>query len=242
MMVSEKRAVELEALRHACRSLLESLNDAPRAGTPEWEELFALRRQEVERQLKVLSKRPDLLTIDRPSRTLPEMPGLKPSSFWRGPSDGDGVEGIGMVDYRSIALNEVDLSEVVLIDGICGADEEVIDGVTFIHEGGQLNEEMRRKLMQKAGHIRLDLGVYNALMAHPERIPESWKKGSKEIYFDDPVRGPNGGCFLVGFQWLNDRWVSCCHCAILGWRGDARIAVLLAEPVGRATNVLSIEA
>jgi hypothetical protein len=71
-------------------------------------------------------------------------------SIWRGPADGDGLQGEEQQDSRSLALQEVDLSQV-LFETNLKPDEFRIVG-----------EEKLRRLKEK-GVIRLDARIGQAL-------------------------------------------------------------------------------
>ena len=134
-------------------------------------------------------------------------------SFWLGPADGNGLEGKPEQDDCSLALTEVDLSEI-LLEAHLKSRETSITG-----------EERLRRLIA-ADRIRLDLGVFKTLWDNKEMIPASFSGRTNNnatcVFFDgQTLRSPDGqrftlflslsggGAWRWGVRWLgHDRFVS----------------------------------
>jgi len=106
-------------------------------------------------------------------------------SIWRGAPDGDGKSGPENQDERSLALTWIDLRKVRL-ENCLARGEDSITG------------EERRRRLERAGHVRLDAGVFLALFGEFRRcIPPSWREKTNgeitSISFDGTLlRGPDG--------------------------------------------------
>lgn len=119
-------------------------------------------------------------------------------TIWKGPADGNGLEGEEEYDTRSTALTELDLTKVKL--------------VTMLKSGEtSITGEERLKRLKEAGHIRLDAKIFQTLWENKPLIPESWKEkingNTKFVSFDGTVLRSSGGdrCILY-LYWLGDKW------------------------------------
>ena len=154
---------------------------------------------------KPLTKKPEIfvpvsniITIDRsqpfsPARFIGE--GWK---VWRGPVDDNGLEGEEEQDGWSLALTEVDLSQV-RFETMLRPNETRITG------------EEKLKRLKQAGYIRLDAKVLQTLWQDKSLIPESWKEkvngNIRCIFFDGTVlRSPDGRRSVLYLYWRGGQW------------------------------------
>jgi hypothetical protein len=162
---------------------------------------------------------PQILVVDRSKRFDPATFVAPNWSIWKGPADGNGLEGEEDQDQRSLALSQIDLAKVRF-------DTTLRDG-----EPSVLGEERLRRL-KAMPDIRLDALVFQTFYENPDRIPDSWKRDEtgniRHIYFDGTVlRTPDGyrcvPClyFFGGrwdwgyFFWLEQRWDALRHSVLL---------------------------
>jgi len=140
-------------------------------------------------------------------------------TIWRGPSDGNGLEGDEDQDRNALALSELDLNAVTFDD--CIEDgEKVVKG-----------EEKLLRLKAKSSIRRLDALTFHTIWENPELIPEHWKEqtdgNTTYRYFDGTVlRNPFGSrCVLClyfwgggwrwSYGWLGSGWYSFSPSAVL---------------------------
>lgn len=90
---------------------------------------------------------PKIIPIDRSTPLNPEKLLGKGWTIWRGPSDGNGLEGEEEQDKRSLAITKLDLSKIQLVTTL-RKGENVVNG----------EENLRR--LREANHICLDAGVF----------------------------------------------------------------------------------
>ena len=120
-------------------------------------------------------------------------------------------------DERSVILNEIDTSEIVL--------EPMLQGEPAISR-----EEHFMRLKQ-AGHIRLDARIFRMLWENQRLIPECWKgtlKYHKHIFFDGTVLKNQYGRYVFTMYWDNDEgwnW-TCCQLDKGRWKAKDVSAVL----------------
>lgn len=105
-------------------------------------------------------------------------------SFWRGPMDGNGLEGDLEQDSRSLELTEVDFSKILL-------ETCLKDGENYT------SGDERIERLIKAERILLDLGVFKTLWDNKASIPARFKEKTKGnttfIFFDgQTLRSPFG--------------------------------------------------
>lgn len=95
-------------------------------------------------------------------------------------------------DERSLALQEIDLSQVQLVIMLTKR-ESVVKG----------EEKLRR--LKEAGYVRLDAKIFQELWENQEFIPEDWKE--KVVYFDGTVfQSPVGGRCVLDLYWSGSCW------------------------------------
>ncbi len=120
-------------------------------------------------------------------------------SIWRGPANGNGLEGEEERDSHSATLTELDLDQVQLITCL-KRGESVTTG------------EERIKRLRADGRVRLDENAFQAFWENREQLPACLKErvngNIKLIFFDGVVlRGPDGRrctlflCFDDGGSW-----------------------------------------
>lgn len=163
----------------------------------------------VRNQCQLIVGESKIISIDR---TVPFNPAEfigEGWTFWRGPADGNGLEGDLEQDSRSLALTEVDISKILL--------EVHLNGKETYTTG-----EERLKRLIATDRIRLDLGVFKTLWDNKALIPTRFKEktngNTTYIFFDgQTLRDPNGKrctlCLFLGgdgawywyVDWLDDR-------------------------------------
>ena len=116
-------------------------------------------------------------------------------------------------DERSLALAEVDLTKVSF------------EMILKERESSVAHEE-KLKHLKNAGHIRLDVKVFQILWENQHLIPESWKDHPYILFEGTVLRGSDGClCVLCLYWWHGERhW----RCLGLGYRSviDSVSAVL----------------
>lgn len=144
---------------------------------------------------RVIVGEPKVIPIDRTNPFNPAEFIDAGWSFWRGPADGDGLEGELEQDARSLSMPEVDLSKI-LLETHLKTRETYTTG------------EERIKRIIAAGEVRVDLGVFKTLWDNKVLIPLRFKEKTNNnttfIFFDgQTLRSPGGGrCTL--YLYLND--------------------------------------
>ena len=121
-------------------------------------------------------------------------------------------------DERSLALTEIDLAKVWL-------ETTLRDGETRVR-----GEEKLRRL-KEAGHIRLDVRVFQTLWENQALIPESWKQKTNGettyICFDGTVlRNPRGYRYGLSLYWDDGQWHWNYDWLEYGWHVNIPSAVL----------------
>lgn len=142
---------------------------------------------------------PNILRIDRSVKFDPVKFLGEGWSIWRGPKDGNGLEGEEDQDPNSLALSEFDLTQVRLEHMLEGEAETWIKG------------EVKQERLKSAKRIRLDARVFQALWENQSQIPESWKELTNGIttfiYFDGTIlRSPVGLRCVLCLYWRDGRW------------------------------------
>ena len=129
---------------------------------------------------------------------------------WRGPINGNGLEGEEECDKRSLALQEVDFTQARFVDGL-KEGEKTVKG----------EEKLRR--MRESGDILLDPGFAVTLLNEPGQATLEWYyKTTGKTYLDFMgriLRNPNGNRYVLCvfrsgggqwgwrfFFWLGDGW------------------------------------
>lgn len=120
-------------------------------------------------------------------------------SFWKGPANGNGLEGDPEQDSRSLELTEVDISKILL-------ETHLKDGESYT-----TGDERIERLIH-AERILLDLGVFKTLwdkkVLIPARFKEKTKGNTTYIFFDgQTLRGPDGyRCTLCLYLVVDGDW------------------------------------
>lgn len=158
--------------------------------------------------------RPNILLIDRSEPFNPAKFIGAGWSIWRGPANGNGLEGEEDRDPRSATLTELDLNQIQLVTGL-KRGESVTTG------------EERIKRLRTDGRVRLDENAFQAFWENRAQLPERFKErvngNIRFIFFDGVVlRGPrgrrcalclyfrNGGSWHWDYDWLDiDRDAGC---------------------------------
>lgn len=119
-------------------------------------------------------------------------------TIWRGPANGNGLEGELDQDERSIALNEADLTKV-RFETTLEKGEKVVNG------------EKRLIRLKAKNVIRLDAGLFAELWADKSKIPEQWKEktngNTTYVFFDGTIlRCPHGNRYVLSLYWDGYAW------------------------------------
>ena len=179
--------------------LLEKLSD------PEWLEAS----KKFLRKENPWPKQVDVITINRTRPFNPAEFIGEGWSIWRGPADGNGLEGDEEQDERSLKLTEVNFSKVRLETCLKGGESSV-------------KGEEKLKRLKETNCIRLDAKIFQTLWQNQHLIPESWKEktngNTTYVFFDGTtLRGPFGrrivlylffrdGKWYWYYCWLEDDW------------------------------------
>jgi len=140
---------------------------------------------------------PSLIQIDRSQPFNPSFVG-KDWTIWKGPVDGNGLEGVEDQDERSLALTELDLTKVQF-ETTLKKGEDCVEG------------EQKHKRLKEMGHIRLDAKMFRTLWDNKTLILESWKEKvngyTRYIFFDGTVlRRPGGDRYVLCLYWRDGGW------------------------------------
>lgn len=119
-------------------------------------------------------------------------------TIWKGPEDGDGLYGKEEQDERSLALSEVNLTDVYL--------RTMLEN----HEG-QVSYATWLERLKRSGLIRLDAKVFQTFWENQNLIPERWKEKTNGhttyIYFDGTIlRDPGGLRHIIFLCWTGMAW------------------------------------
>jgi hypothetical protein len=141
-------------------------------------------------------------------------------SIWKGPADGDGLQGEEQQDFRSLALQEVDFSQVLL--------------ETYLKEGKEwITGEEKLRRMKESGVIRLDAHVAQAPWGEEGHKTLEWLRKEKGVIYIDfmgtELRSPNGVRCVLCLYWYGN-WRDL-HFRVLrdDW-GAAHSSAALAKP------------
>jgi len=129
-------------------------------------------------------------------------------SIWRGPADGNGLEGEEERDSRSATLTELDLDKVQLM-------------TCFKRGESMTTGEERIKRLRTYGRVRLDENAFQTFWENREQLPARFKErvnGNVQFIFLDGVvlRSPDGGRYALclyfsgggSWRWRSD-WLDC---------------------------------
>lgn len=179
----------------------------------QWEQQFKrfLRKEpcwiftnaELEAHTKVIVGEPKIIKIERTKLFNPAEFISSGCSIWRGPKDGNGLKGKEDQDKRALDLTEVDISKIRLETMLRSGEASV---------GG----EERLERLKKAGHIRLDVKIFQILWENQSLIPEEWKEktdgNTTFIFFDGTIlRYPRGDRCVLYLYWSVGKWCWLCY-------------------------------
>ncbi|MEK7498614.1 MAG: hypothetical protein AAB611_02005 [Patescibacteria group bacterium] len=130
-------------------------------------------------------------------------------SVWRGPSDGNGLEGEEDQDERSLNITELDLSKIRSVTTLKGKEKEITG-----------RENLKR--LKASGNIRLDAKVFQTFWENQHLIPELWQEevngNIRFVYFEGTVlRSPSGNRCILFLFFNGGRWYW-----YYAWLGDGR--------------------
>ena len=113
--------------------------------------------------------------------------------LWRGPLDGDGLEGEIEQDERSLALTEIDLTRIGLRTCL-RSGEHCLGGREFLRR------------LQAGNDILLDAGIFQYLWKNPHLFPLGLKEKIDDhricvFFFGSPLRDPDGRCCILYLYW-----------------------------------------
>ncbi len=119
-------------------------------------------------------------------------------TIWKGPKDGNGLSGDKEQDQRSLALTEVDLTDVRFKTMLTGRETSV-------------KGETKLERLKQAGDVRLDAKVFQTLWENQILIPERWKEqtngNTTYIFFDGTVlRDSRGSRYVLYLGWSVGAW------------------------------------
>lgn len=139
-------------------------------------------------------------------------------NVWRGPKDGNGLEGEEEQDGGALVLTEVDIG-MIRLENMLKPGETSVNG----------EEKLRR--LEKAGHTRLDAKVLQTLWENQYLIPEKWKEKTNGqatyIFFDGTVLWYfSGDRYVLCLYWDGDKWRRSCGCLDSNWHANDPSAVL----------------
>lgn len=114
-------------------------------------------------------------------------------SIWKGPAEGNGLEGEEEQDARSLVLTMLDITRLRLETTLKGDETSVVGEGKF-------------KRLQKMTDTRLDAGIFQTFWRNQHLIPERFKAKTNgnitRIYCDGTVlRSPNGSRCVLCFYW-----------------------------------------
>ena len=120
-------------------------------------------------------------------------------------------------DERSVTLNEIDTSEIVL--------------ESMLHNETAISKEEHFMRLKQTGHIRLDARIFRTLWENQQLIPECWKgtlKDHMHIFFDGTILKNQYGRYVFSMYWNKDEgWSWTCSQLDKGrWKSKDVSAVL----------------
>jgi len=165
---------------------------------------------------KVIIVEPKVIQIDR---SVPFDPATFIGAGWT----------IEEQDKRALALNQIDLTEVMFETTLEKKEKSIIG-------------EERLKRLKSMNRIRLDAGVFKTLWDNQHLIPLKWREqpngNTTFIFFDGTVLlNPNGNRFVLWLYWDDGRW-SWDYCWLANdWDANSSSAVLTNSTVASETSV-----
>jgi hypothetical protein len=132
-------------------------------------------------------------------------------------------------DERAVALNEIDLTEVMF-------DTTLEKGEKSIKGENKLNR------LKEKGRIRLDAGIFKTLWENQHLIPEKWKEqtngNTTYIFFDETVlRSPGGDRCVLYLFWIDGEWGWSSRWLEVGFSARSPSAVLASSTEVSETQV-----
>ena len=134
----------------------------------------------------------EILKIDRSTPFDPATFMGEGCSIWRGPTNGNGLEGEEQQCEESLTLTEVDIAKITRKTCLKGKEP-------FVH-----GEEFLRRL-KRGTSLRLDAKIGQTLLENPHRIPKDWK-GTCVHFMGTEVRDTSGYRFVLYLCWSGARW------------------------------------
>lgn len=161
---------------------------------------------------------PKIITIDRSTPFNPAKFIGKGWSIWRGPADGNGLEGEEEQDTQSLAITELNPSKIRLVSTLR-------EGETVV--GGE--ENLRR--LREANHVCLDAGIFQTFWNHKELIPPLSKEltngATTYIFFaGTTLRSPDGDRHVLYLFFDGSLWRWFCRWLANDWHVSRPSAVL----------------
>lgn len=140
--------------------------------------------------------------------------------IWRGPKDGNGLEGEEAQDKRSLALSEVDMFSVRFENMLNEEDGE-----------GSIKGEEKILRLKMAKFIRLDARLGRDLLAEPGQATLEWLFKERGIaWFDLPgtiLRDPRGRRLVLSLYRRDGEWGWDVHWLESDWYRSYPSAVLV---------------
>ena len=186
------------------------------------EVLTEIQEEETKREQEALSLQSpptNALLIDRTQPFNPSTFIRVGWSIWKGPIDGDGLEGEEAQDERSLVLSEVDLSQV-RFETMLKRGETSIRG------------EAKLMCLKASDNILLDAKVLQTLLENQSLIPERWKEKTNGfttyIFFDGTeLRSSIGDRYVLYLYRYDSGWDWSSSWLGLGWDARSPSAVLV---------------
>ncbi len=126
-------------------------------------------------------------------------------TIWKGPANGNGLEGEEEQDMRSLALTTLDVTHLRLETTLKGGETSIV------------GEEKLKRFTAMTDVIRLDLGIFQTFWRNQLLIPERFKaktNGNTTYVFCDGtvLRSPCGNRCVLYFCWRDDtrEWIRGC--------------------------------
>ena len=150
----------------------------------------------LKNRAQVLIGKVETISIDR---TTP----FNPTEFigagwtiWKGPAEGNGLEGEEEQDARSLVLTTLDVTRLRLETTLKGEETSIVG-------------EEKLKRLKAMTDIRLDAGIFQTFWRNQHLIPERFKaktNGNTTYVFCDGtvLRSPDGDRYVLCFYWRDD--------------------------------------
>lgn len=168
---------------------------------------------------QVLIGKAETISIDRTTPFNPAKFIGADWSIWKGPAEGNGLEGEEEQDARSLAITTLDVTRLRLETTLKGEETSIVG-------------EEKLKRLQKMTDIRLDIGIFQTFWKNQHLIPERFKaktNGNTTYIFCDGtvLRSPYGDRFVLCFHWCDGtrRWSWHCRWLDSHFSADSPSAV-----------------